>query len=553
MRSRAALFVLLLALPAFADRYGSVVVAPAPAFGSPEIGSYYEYRFYVANESREPHVLQLELYNDKIDSPGPKLTARTRRAFHLAARSIAIISVPQLITTGATASEATVEIDGRREKRPLVLKQESTWDYGRELRIFASRSVPADAMPNTSLTRTELPPSQWSTSWLQYARFEAVLVTAADWAELPPPVRAALLDWTAAGGWLHFIGIPDGLPALRRSSTAQLPYLFHGTGRVSVAPEDRPMSAALQDALIESGKHRLHDDPVLYAERQLPLLDDNRLPMRSLFGVLLAFAVIGGPINFYTLAKKNRRVWVFVSIPLLSIFTSILLVGATIMDEGWMRRERSRSLTLLDESTGSAVTFGLRGIYATMAPRGEVRFDAMTELRAGPTVAEAETEWNDGQRLSGSWVGTRVPTYFAMRKVERRRERLPLRVENGALVAVNGLGSPVKRLWVAGTDGTLFTATNIAPGSRVVLGRSTDRPRVDDVALDPAERLLKVSAWHSIASMAEEDPSSLLQPGMYLAVLEKSPFLEPALERASESQSPGVVLAWIRSGGADAR
>jgi len=520
-------------LPAAVERNGPIEVVELQTFGAPQYGEYYAYRFRVTNFSDEKMVVRFEVRSGGRSIDGT--SSRARRSVQLAPRASAIVEIPQLLTTSYTADELLVEAGDRRERRRQALKSEPSWDHGQD--VLAGRSVPAGALPLLRLHRTELAPAEWSTSWLQYSRFEAAVFTDRDWAELPPPVRAALLRWNAAGGWLLFMGTPEGLPRLRPSPGSS--YGFHGLGRVTLENPALPLEQ-VQSEVVTWMERRPHLDPRQVSE-DLPLLEKNTLPVRSLFGVLLAFVLIGGPLNLYALAKKNRRFWVFWTLPLVSLLASVALIGATLMDEGWVRIHRSRALTLLDETRGHAITAGLSGIYATMAPRGQVVFEPETEIRPMGNVGNGDMEWDDGQRLFGSWVGTRVPSYFALRRSESRRERLPVRAAANGLTAVNGLGAHIVRLSVADADGSIWTAANVTPGSEVLLKRTQ---RVRSGVPDIAERL--AAGWYPFLSIVENDPHGVLRPGMYAAVIRGGNFLGVALDRPTTASASGVVIGWMK-------
>ena len=53
-----------------------------------------------------------------------------------------------------------------------------------------------------ALLRSELPMSQWSTNWLGYSCYDAIVVTAKDAEEMPPPVQLAVRRYLECGGTL---------------------------------------------------------------------------------------------------------------------------------------------------------------------------------------------------------------------------------------------------------------------------------------------------------------------------------------------------------------
>lgn len=66
--------------------------------------------------------------------------------------------------------------------------------------------------------------------------------------------------------------------------------------------------------------------------------------------------------------------------------------------------------------------------------------------------------------------------------------------------------------------------------------------------------MVHVDGWLTLIANANDNPSMLLQPGTYVAVLRESPFIERAMENATEMKPHGIVFGVSRVEGAnDAR
>lgn len=535
----------LFAAPLFATTYGDIDVVPRQGFAPGRRGYYHEYRFTIANRSSRPRQVRIQLKSAFLRGASDSAT----RTFQSPPRSESLVEVPLLLTGYFAPDQAVVFIDGTEQSDRIRLNQQLSWEEGSSPDVLLSRSV-ADRESNViDFERALVGPEQWSASWLQYGRYAGIVVTPADWLDLPPAVQTAILRWTFAGGTLVFTNHPEWLPGSPGTGGE------YGLGSIVVvyAPDGVLDDAAILPYL----RVRTHDDTIFNAAaNELPLLDRNMLPVRGLFGVLLVFAIVAGPVNLILLARRNRRHWIFATIPLLAVVTSLILVGTTVASEGWVRIHRARALTVLDEPRGLAATFGWSGFYATVSPRGEVRFDSDTELRPNLNreTGDADTQWDDGQRLFGSWIGTRVPAYFAVRRSGPRRERLPLRREGTQLAGVNGLGGPIERLLVADASGAIFEARDIAPGQSFRLARTQKTTQRDGGATD-IRTIAGADAWSGLLSSLEGEPERVLRGGDYVAILRDTPFLEAPLEKASESTRRGIVYG-IRAaveGASDAR
>lgn len=546
MRNFVLTFTFLVAQAAAADWFGPVHIEPRRSFLSPQIGAYHEYRFAVVNPAAERHVIRIEVVSRTYYAAFGEI--RSSREVVVSPRSSEVVSIPELVL-GNYAGPATafVKVDGRVQGKQFQIDRESGSGYNAR-DILIGRSVPqplvVQLIPDWSVgdaVRLELPPAEWSDQWIYYDRFEGMLLTDMDWRQLPPDARAAILRWVSAGGALTFYGSAELPPVRPAAEITQLRAAHHGFGTISMLGAGAPLDPNAIAEIQALWRGALALPGGLSENGNMQLLDKPPIPVGLLFLLLMAFAIIAGPIHLFVLAKKNRRVWMFVTLPVMSIAAATLIVGSVIANEGLVRIEKTTSLTLLDETLGEATTLGWTGFYATFPPNGQVRFDGATEAVPLFAVRDARTDWSDGQRLTSGWIRSRVPSHFAVRKVESRRERLRIRDEAGHMVALNGLGSLVKQLWVVGEDGAIYSAKEIAAGKEVVLAPTGER--FDAGALqDPALLFGSAPTWSSYYSRLTHEPRTVLRPGMYLAVLEKSPFVETALEKPDDAKSEGVVI-----------
>ena len=115
------------------------------------------------------------------------------------------------------------------------------------------------------------------THWSEFAGFSAVVLTSAEWSQLPDAVRELLNDYEAAGGLV-------------------------------VRNGDVPTKAALKkvrDSFIYNG-----DADAWALQQKLK----GRVPLPAILFVMLAFVVVAGPVLVFVLARRDRRLhilWVF--------------------------------------------------------------------------------------------------------------------------------------------------------------------------------------------------------------------------------------------------
>jgi len=125
-----------------------------------------------------------------------------------------------------------------------------------------------------------------------------------------------------------------------------------------------------------------------------------------------------------------------------------------------------------------------------------------------------------------------------------------VRRSGASVLALNGLGGRIERLWVASADGVIYTARGVAPGAEVVLENSGRRVAAD--AKEPGEVFGPVESWSGYTSRVGNEPANYLRPGTYIALLDHSPFVETALEKPTKVTAHGVVMG-LMARGSDAR
>ena len=546
--------IFLCVTSAAAEEYGPIAIDQRPSLGAQKQGSYYEYRFAIRNTSAQQHSVGIDI-KSLVFLGSSSGETHTVRQFTVGPRSTEVVSIPQYIAApNAGTPDAVVAIDGREQSLHLTVTRASGFDWSNTRYVLVARHVPPSyvtaLLPDSAAgigVRADIPASEWSDQWIQYGRFDGALLTARDWGEMTPAVRNAFWRWVSAGGTVIFFGLPADLPEVRPAAGIQNVWgAYHGFGTIVIAGHSEELSESAVAELRMLLQRASGAPPSLdQVSSALPALEKTAIPVGSMFLVLIGFAFAGGPVSLFMLAKRDRRIWIFITLPLLAVATAVTVVGAVLANEGWVRIQKSSTVTLLDEARAEATTIGWAGFYSTFPPNAGVRFDPDSEVRPFFLPKDAVTDWTDGQRFVSGWIGSRVPSHFAFRKCESRRERVPLRVAGGRLYALNGLGVTIKDLLVAGDDGAIFRAQHIPAGKEMVLLPAGQRV---DAAKDPALLYGPAAMWHSLYGRVSAEQRQFLQPGTYVAVLEGSPFVEKALARPTRSEAQSVVIGIAKRG-----
>ena len=423
--------------------------------------------------------------------------------------------------------------------------------------------------------------SNWNTHWLAYSSYDAIIMTGMEWSAAPRNVRKAIERWMLCGGHLYVFG-PGYQPAdvwpsgKARVGSRKIRNVGLGSSCVFESDNDTARQQIVNDldamkenpipllGELQNGVESLHyEDHYRYYgpfgndsesdfNRYFPVVASSRVPVRLVVGLLTLFLILAGPVTLVFLSRKGKRFWFLWMLPTISFAVSALVFIMSFLSEGITPRLRLTSVTLLDQVTQEATTIGGTAIYAPLSP-GTLAFDGKSEVTPlyDPNSNELgggrEVTWTDGgkQHFDGSWISSRVPAHFAIRKSEHREERLEVNWLTGDIPEVlNGLGGHIKELYLCRWDGTLFTGENITAGKKVKLRQVTDaRGRSSFRKLPEFTKAVLGSGGHS---GPHSDPRNQLVAGVYWASLSNSPFLENPLEGRSaklemESHIVGIL------------
>lgn len=470
-----------------------------------------------------------------------------------------------------------------------------------------------DAKTGSTFTRARtvrasfdgLPVQEWSAHWLGYSRYNGVVMTGDELRAAPAAVQEALWRYVECGGALLIFGqwpVPQQwLP--RQSWVSVLsaseetkegePIITAQTGpgkiEMTPLPDYKPGKNDLRNYFVGYGlvimtgdldASRINGEQwerimdfwgdsqvdglanhwnINAINRQFPVVEELGTPVRGLFLLMLLFVVAIGPVNYLLLARRKKKLWLWWTVPAISVAASLGVFGYAILAEGWRGYARAEAMTILDENSHRATTIGLTAFYSPLTPSDGLRFSYDTEVL--PQLPEMNryygsnrggtprsVDWTEDQHLTSGWITSRVPAHFAIRKSEPRRERLNVRREAGAISVVNGLGADIRQLWWAERDGKVYQVENVPAGANASLKLTELRTRGEVASLREAFR----SDWEHQIKQYSQRPLDVLEAGCYLAVLDSSPFLEEGL-RGSVSRKALTVVYGIQASGQEMR
>jgi hypothetical protein len=412
---------------------------------------------------------------------------------------------------------------------------------------YSPGSVRADSVESV---RAESPVAEWSESWLAYTPFDVIALDAADVGAMPPAVAEAVGNYLSAGGNVLIFG-ETALPASWHPTQTKIfddgvEYRV-GLGGCFILPAKNP--SLLSSQTISLFRERIRTAALYWqslpedastANGVFPIVENLKIPVRGIVIIMLAFVIIIGPVNIIYLNRRNRRTWMLWTIPAISFATTLIIFAYSFLREGFTPDTRIAGLTVLDQTSHRATTVGAEAFYCPLTPSGGLNFDYGTEVTPlvhagyGGSGSARDVDWTQTQHFQHGWISARVPAYFHLRKTETRRERIQIVNENGKLQIVNGLGAPIKSLWIADADMNIYQADNIAAGQKggLILSKQSQAPEKSG-----AEGLLRAINFTASADSLNDSAGKFLLPNSYIAVLDGNPFIENALASSSPKRT----------------
>jgi hypothetical protein len=398
------------------------------------------------------------------------------------------------------------------------------------------------------LLRAEGPIADWSEYWLSYSAYDAVVVTAADLRTAPAAVHDALWRYAECGGNLLVLGGGDVPAPWRRPGRAPQvdggQAFTVGFGKCFIAETDRIanlqplMVSRLLEAIGTSARYWQSIPTDNAANASFPVIENIRVPIRGMVLIMFVFVVAIGPVNLVVLSRLKRRTWMLWTVPAISFLTCLIVFVYSLFSEGITPDVRTESLTVLDQVNRRAASVGTTAFYCPLTPGQGLFFDGDTE--ATPMIelwdyrssSERQMDWTRAQHLERGWVTARVPAHFRLRKSELRRERIQLDYGAGQRTAMNGLGAPIRSLWVADFEGKIYTGNGIAAGQTATLSPCVARPKV--YAQSGLRTFLDRPTVEPLDGITNNATDYLL-PNTYVAELETNPFMENGLGPKAKS------------------
>lgn len=343
-------------------------------------------------------------------------------------------------------------------------------------------------------------PRELSSDWRAYSGVDIIMLTGSDWMAAPAGARNAMLQWNRLGGRLliYTSAAASDLGSLGIEPDGQ----GSSSGRRTWGEVERIASTGL---LLDPAATYTLVEPKGRPSYKRHLLSKNyrkSWPLQDRFGtrdfnavffilILIAFAIIVGPVNIFVFAKAKQRHRLFVTTPLISLAASLLLIIVIFLQDGIggkgqrvtlveSRPDENRLYLQQEQIARTGVLFGtgftlpddavLSPIILPESPMARV-----TRENDGGS-ARYRVQRNEGGKSDyrGDWFQSRSEYGHYLTSIRTSRGRLELQPATGNPTLSSTFDFPVEKLYYRDSSERYWT--NSAPltsGRKVTLQQAT--------------------------------------------------------------------------------
>lgn len=325
---------------------------------------------------------------------------------------------------------------------------------------------------------------QMPEDWRAYAGYDSLILTDAEWTAASASARGAVLAWVRLGGQLLIYSESGGATGLNLPTDSSF-------GEISV----KPIAPGLKLNASQTVNATVSRKSTI---QQKSIREDysSRWPLQSSFGVqgfnyavfiliLIAFGVVVGPVNLFVFAKSGRRHRLFITTPLISLATSLLLVGLILLMDGFggrgvrlilmeVRPDNGENAAYLHQEqfsrtgvlTGAGFTLNEAATLSPVPIDADNRWARLT-LRNGGSGTGYSSEFIDGKlKTSGDWFQSRSEQGHVLSAVIPTRGRIERATPGGSPQLLSTFDFQIETLCYKDNANQWWKAENIVAGSR---------------------------------------------------------------------------------------
>ena len=466
-------------------------------FSHPSLGGYLPVRVLIANNQKVPHKIFLS-FKDATNYNDQTSTTSSYSFVAPAGKTVSQDILVPLTAQNGTAhyQRLTVNLNGSMGKvsgsvstvfspdQPAVLLSESLYTpNGSALDTEQNTRGSSSHGGSSNGFSSKFDPKRLPDDWRAFSGFDSIMLTETDWTATPPGSRNAILSWLRLGGQLvvysenpskpSAIGIPED------SSFGSV--VMKGIGADLRLDAKETVTLSIPKTPLKTRLGSVSSD------------FNSGWPIQTAFGeksfnyvvfilILIAFGILVGPVNLFVFAKSGRRHRLFITTPLISIGTSLILVVLIIFQDGFggegsrlvlmeVRPDENQNAAFIHQEqfsrtgvmTSPSFTVDASALIAPLPLKKSrwARFTGDYDSRGTYDLQPA-----DGKLYaSGNWFQSRSEQGQLITAVVPTRGRIEAAPEPGQLIST--FDFPIETLVFRNAAGDWFRAENVTKGRAI--------------------------------------------------------------------------------------
>ncbi len=199
-------------------------------------------------------------------------------------------------------------------------------------------------------------------------------------------------------------------------------------------------------------------------------------PVMSFLVFITLFVMLIGPVNYYTLQRKQRLYLLLITVPAGAFLVTAGLFLYAMLTDGLGVKSRVRSYTTLDQRSGNVASTSRQAYYASIAPSQGFAFQDDTVIvpylhdpvtQNGERLIRRTVNWSDhNQQLKGGYITSRTLSQAIVTRAASTKARLKVGKTAGEKLPVtNELQATLPYLLVMDDAGDYFAGENIPAGA----------------------------------------------------------------------------------------
>lgn len=340
-------------------------------------------------------------------------------------------------------------------------------------------------------------PQTLSSDWRAYSGTDILMMTATDWEEIPPGAKTAILQWNRLGGRLIIYAKSPSTSLLSlgivSSDVEAASTTTRSWGTVELIMHDGLLLDVPETlSLVQSGGTvQARSETVRKGNR-------NSWPLQAQFGtrnfnatfsilILVAFAIVVGPINLFVFAKSTQRHRLFITTPIISLAASLLLIIIIFAQDGLggighrialveSRPDENKLYIQQEQIARTGVLFGTSFALADHTVLSPIALESSRMARVtlqndgGDSRYRILQEEQNKLNYSGDWFQSRSEYGHLATSIETTRGRLELLSNTGAPTLTSTFEFPLEKIYYISSDNTYWTNESpLISGRKVTL------------------------------------------------------------------------------------